>query len=225
MADDLLDNSLGEPDDSLGSDSAEVSLKLELDIESLDNDQLFAVSRELAHAVFVRSIPIARKLAARYCKKYGWVNPDDLAQTMILEVPRFMYSYNPNNASGTSWSKYLFHKLYFLAKDLLRKEDPLGVKWPQKKVYPKWHRLADEALEGFEVVDARREAEELEVDQLGEDIQRWREYFAGLPKLPKAKKVKVSKAKRKRGSGKGSQAGLWSWRVEREKPKQLALWG
>lgn len=197
----------------------------DLDFGELDDDEMFEHSRRAAVEVFTRAVPIARKLAVRYCRKYDWVNPEDLAQNMILEVPRFMYSYDPCNASGTSWSKYLFHKFYFLAKDLLRKEDPLGVKWPQKKVYPKWHRLADEALEGFEVVDARREAEEQESDELKEDMQRWRDYFAELPKLvTKAKKAKVGR-KRKANRGGSFGNGLWSWRVERSKPKQLALWG
>jgi DNA-directed RNA polymerase specialized sigma24 family protein len=196
------------------------------EFEQLDADQMFAVSHMASREVFNRALPIARLLANRYCKKYDWVSSEDLAQSMVLEIPRFMFAYDPANASGTSWSKYLYHKLYYLAKDLLRKEDPLGVKWPQKKVYPKWHRLMDDALEGFEVIDIREliELGEREaVDELIDEIKAWREYFAALPKLEKAKPEKRKSPKSK--SRKKMAGGLWSWKQERERPKQLGLWG
>ena len=206
----------------------------------LDDDAMFAVSHAAAQEVYTRAQPIARKLAARACKKYDWVNVDDLTQNLMLEIPRFMFAYDPHSPSKTSWSKYLFHKLYFYVKDLLRKEDPLGVKWPQKKVYPKWHRLADEALDGFEVVDLSVLADDdAEPDLLMDEIKAWREYFSQLPKLPKEKQGKKSASKsaaglikKRKRANRGGSHGLWSWwqqreraRLEREKPKQLALWG
>ncbi len=115
--------------------------------------------------VFEKLLPVAERIARTYCDKYNWVDAEDLAQEMLLVVPGIIRRYDPSNSAGNSFSKYAYHRLYFEAKDCLRQEDPLGIKWPQKKHYPEWHRLGDEGFETFEVManDADSQISETEV--------------------------------------------------------------
>ncbi len=190
--------------------------------------------------IWQRLHPIAQRIAANYCKKYTWIDPEDLAQQMLLIVPEIIKRYDFDNTAGNSFSKYAYHRLYFEAKDCLREEDPLGIKWPQKKKYPEWHRLGDEGFSNFEVV-----AHESEVDERDEQDVEWIEYRdsarASLLKL-KAEQITVlnkpsresfdkaaakfpsktscksiSKAERRRSIG------LKYWMECRKSPKQMEL--
>jgi len=121
---------------------------------------------------------IARRIARKTVKKYHWLSADDLQQDLLVRLQKWVTQYNPHHASDTTWSKYLYHKMSFYVLDILRKEDPLGIKWPQRKHYPEWSRLGDmdqtvlEAMEDesdfqdFDSPDRVFLREKLAVDQL-----------------------------------------------------------
>lgn len=192
--------------------------------------------------IWKRLLPVAQRIAANYVKKYTWIDPEDLSQKMLLIVPEIVRQYQIGNAAGNSFSKYAYHRLYYEAKDCLREEDPLGIKWPQKKKYPEWHRLGDEGFSNFEIqargdVDSTDGQDELDVE--------WTEYLdaarASLKKI-QAKQVKViSKPSREsldraaakfpssrivRTVGKSERKrsrGLKHWMECRKSPKQMEL--
>jgi hypothetical protein len=116
--------------------------------------------------VWEASVPVARRVASLYTKKYEWIDLDDLSSDLLLSVPRFVESFSLNHSSGTGWLKYCYHRFHFLCKDILRREDPLGIKWPQKKAYPSWHRLGDESLQGY---DAPGKCEQVSIDEQIDD--------------------------------------------------------
>lgn len=105
--------------------------------------------------VWEAAVPVAQKIAQRYCAQYFWVDDHDLSADMLLALPRFISTYDQKNSSKTDWSKYLFFKLNFYAKDCLRREDPVGLRWPQKRAHPEFHRLGDFSLVGFDAPDTR----------------------------------------------------------------------
>jgi len=201
----------------------------------LSVEHMFTVARLANCAVYERAGPIAEKIAKRYAKKYDWISVEDLTQNMLFDIPAIMYAYRADNAAKNPWGKYLYYKLYFLAKDYLRKEDPVGIKWPQKKAYPRWHRLGDESLDGFEVMDWRTwifDEDKNELNQLLDDIAAWREYFSQLPQAqfsqqPADKKrgVKHWDVKRSRVKFRRNRDTLTvlAWYLARKQPKQLAL--
>jgi hypothetical protein len=195
-----------------------------MDFSNLTPDEVFAIARQANVEVYTRALPIAQSIAARYAKKYDWISAEDLTQNLMYEIPSIMYAYRDDDASGNPWSKYLFYKLYFKGKDYLRKEDPVGIKWPQKKAYPKWHRLGDEALDGFEVIDYRG-ADDHQVDpELLTNIVAWREFFASIPARPiDSKKRLYWDGKRNRVKFKRCKLTVIEWYEARKLPKQLAL--
>jgi DNA-directed RNA polymerase specialized sigma24 family protein len=192
------------------------------DFSSLGTDELFALARASNVAVYERALPLAEKVARAYCKRYKWICPDDLTQDLMYEIPRIMYRYREDNAAGNSWSKYLYHRLHFLAKDVLRKEDPLGISFPQKREYPSWHRLGDESLDGFDPIDIRETIEDVEV-VLKDEIHLWRDYFDSLPPMRKSKRDRLWDDKLRRVKFRRHQSGLAKWLKKRRTPKQLSL--
>lgn len=140
------------------------------EFSKLGDDELFLLARRANQEVFKRALPIVRRIAAKYCHEYTWLNVEDLAHAMMQEVPRIAFTYREHNQWGNGWGKYLYHRLYYVAKDCLRKEDPLGIGWPQKKQYPQWHRLGDESLAGFEAIDEAKELDSIPVDTFREDL-------------------------------------------------------
>ena len=196
-----------------------------MDFSKLTPDEVFAIARQANVEVYTRALPIAQNIAGRYAKKYDWISAEDLVQNLMFEIPTIMYAYRDDDASGNPWSKYLFYKLYFKAKDYLRKEDPVGIKWPQKKQYPKWHRLGDESLDGFEVVDYRgRDDEHLVDGELLASIAAWREFFQALPALREEPKRKLYwDAKRNRVKFRRSKQTIAEWYESRKLPRQLAF--
>lgn len=129
---------------------------------------------EVRNEAFEHAYGVAQKVAQKYCRKYAWEDPEDLAQSLMLRFDRIFERYDADNAAQNSWCKYLYWRFSFEAKDYFRRLDPLGVKWPQKKEYPQWHRLQDEGLDKFVIPDHRTD---LYLDpperELLEDWQQW----------------------------------------------------
>lgn len=185
------------------------------ELEDADPDELIwlmCTGEEAKEAVYLKATEVARQIALKYCRRYYWIDPDDLSQELILSLPKFIDAYRVGHRSGTPWGKYLYHKLNFKAKDILRLEDPLGIGWPQKQHYPSWSRLGDEALEGFDAPDARPEPVLEEPDEFQADLEALRGLLGEKPSPLK---------KRRTRKPKGTQ-NLLAWREER-KNRQLNL--
>ena len=120
--------------------------------------------------IWISAWETARRVALSYCKKYEWLDADDLRGELLLGLPRFIKRYDASDPSKTDWPKYLFFKMNFYAKDVLRREDPLGISWPQKREYPSWNRLGDASLAGFDAIDSSESEIDIidgsEVDQV-----------------------------------------------------------
>lgn len=101
--------------------------------------------------LWTRAIPVAKLRAEATVGRYQWLDPEDLQNDLLAFLPQFLQRYNPDNEAGNHWQKYLYFAIYWGVKDILRGEAPLGIGYPQKKHYPEWHRLGDEAFDGFEV--------------------------------------------------------------------------
>lgn len=84
-------------------------------------------------------------------------------QSLMAEVPKIRARYDPS--FGKCWQKYFFFRAQGAVRDILRREDPLGIKYPQKKMYPEWHRLSDESLSGYDTPDHRHQESDLDADQ------------------------------------------------------------
>ena len=96
---------------------------------------------EALSLLWVAAIPRIRKMARRFTARYPWVDTGDLAQSVLLQFPKIVRRYKWKKARG--WERYLSCTIFRATQDELRKEDPLGVKIPQKKRYPAWRRLSD----------------------------------------------------------------------------------
>lgn len=116
-----------------------------MDASQSDIDNAIVQLRELQELITAHAIGLAERIAKKTVRKYPWIDPDDLRQELIIPLPRWVERYNPADKSRTSWSKYLYHKLNFYVKDVLRREDPVGIKWPQREQYPTWFRLGDQS--------------------------------------------------------------------------------
>jgi hypothetical protein len=116
-----------------------------MDATQADIDNAIVQLRDLQELITAHAIGLADRIAKKTVRKYPWIDPDDLRQELIIPLPRWIEKYNPDDKSKTSWSKYLYHKLNFYVKDVLRKEDPVGIKWPQREQYPTWFRLGDQS--------------------------------------------------------------------------------
>jgi len=127
--------------------------------------------------LYTRITPVARRIAGNYCRRYTWLDPDDILQDLFADkLLQIIGRYRPGKK--TDWEKYAYHRLTFAVKDILRCEDPLGIGFPQKKQYPEWHRLGDEAFDGFEVVGRKDlNGDDLDMLKLYESIDEWREAF------------------------------------------------
>lgn len=81
------------------------------------------------------------RIAGLFVRRYSWISHEDLCQEALIVFPKILARYNP--AKGTSWDKYLYFSVYRACQDALRREDPLGVRIPQKSRYPSWRRLSE----------------------------------------------------------------------------------
>lgn len=183
-----------------------------------------------------RITPVAKRIAGNYCIRYTWLDPEDILQDLFADkLLQIIGRYRPGRA--TDWEKYAYHRITFAVKDILRCEDPLGIGFPQKKQYPEWHRLGDEAFDGFEVVGRKElDSDELDMLKLHESIGQWRESFAACRSVSKGKiKAWVSGETHAAGwcglfMGQFEyrrkllkRVSLREWIKVREKPKQLVL--
>ena len=102
------------------------------------------ISQQASVELLNRKEEVMRRLVRNCVKRYSFVDPDDLYQSLVLSFFRIIQAYRPGkNKNG--WDKYCYHKLVFAIKDILRQRDDLGIKWPQKKHYPKWFHLYDKS--------------------------------------------------------------------------------
>jgi len=137
--------------------------------------------------LLTRITPVAKRIATNYCRRYTWLDAEDILQDLFAEkLMPIVHRYRPGRA--TDWEKYAYHRITYAVKDILRCEDPLGISYPQKKAYPEWHRLGDEAFDGFEITGRRNlDADELDLLKLYESISNWRESFAQCKSVADAK--------------------------------------
>lgn len=165
-------------------------------------DAAFVQLRELQELITAHAIQLADRIASKAVRKYSWLCADDLRQELVIPLPRWIARFNPKDKSGTTWSKYLYHKMNFYLKDVLRREDPVGIKWPQREQYPTWFRLGDQssrlsAGDGAGTDDSGGCGSDCPSDLLGktleiaveltgdEDEQIWQSSLTGLASLAK----------------------------------------
>jgi len=123
-----------------------------MDLSTLDTvnpDDLIVLLRAVHERITAHAQTVAARISRSTQRKYPWIDQDDLQQEMLMRIPKWVAAFNDSHASRNPWSKYLYHKMYYYSKDLLRKEDPLGIGWPQKpkdkQHYPAWFRLGDDS--------------------------------------------------------------------------------
>lgn len=97
--------------------------------------------REAIKLLWELSVPQVARVTHGFAARYPWINHSDLSQDVLADFPKFIQRYDPTKAH--SWNKFFYFTIYHAAQDALRKEDPLGVRIPQKKPYPAWRRLSD----------------------------------------------------------------------------------
>jgi hypothetical protein len=181
-----------------------------MDATTPDIDTAIVQLRDLQELITAHAIGLAERIAKKTVRKYPWIDPDDLRQELIIPLPRWIERYNPKDRSKTSWSKYLYHKLNFYVKDVLRREDPVGIKWPQREQYPTWFRLGDQSGRlsggGDESQAGFGQGDDCPSDLLGqklvvesdfvgdEEDQLWQRDLAGLQKLAAKNRKRKSSA-------------------------------
>jgi hypothetical protein len=101
--------------------------------------------------LWTAAIPVTERIARNGTKRYPWIDPEEVAQELQLDFQKILRRFDVCNLKGNHWKKYYYHRAVFTVKDILRREDPLGIRFPFKKQYPEWYRLGDEAFDGFEV--------------------------------------------------------------------------
>ena len=121
----------------------------ELCFTTITMDELALLSRfgsaEAERVLWSKSLPIVNRIAGHFHGKYPWVERDDIAQSVALEFPKIIRRFKPELApKGVSY--YLYFSFYRAAQDHMRREDPLGVRIPQKRKYPKYFHLSGEDL-------------------------------------------------------------------------------
>ena len=60
---------------------------------------------------------------------------EDLVSEVVTRVPQFIERYDPDR--GTPPKQFWYHTIYRAFQDALRRRDPLGISYPQRKHYPK----------------------------------------------------------------------------------------
>ncbi len=106
---------------------------------------------KFASEIFEHAAILTRQIVQKTVGKYPWISGDDLQQELLMRIDFFADRFDPTK--GNSWVKNMYFRLNFYVKDVLRKEDPVGIKWPQREHYPQWFRLGCH--------DGRQEGEDL----------------------------------------------------------------
>lgn len=95
--------------------------------------------------LWVKVIPQVERITGLFKRRYPWFDHDDLSQSVLCEFPKIVKRYNPARAQKKNivLNKFLYFAFYRATQDTLRKDDPLGVKIPQKKRYPSFVRFSE----------------------------------------------------------------------------------
>lgn len=114
-------------------------------IDDLNDEERMLLAKygddEARDYIWAHSVPLAERIAGRFASKYSWVTWEDLLQDILLEVPKIITRYNEDR--GTKPAKYLYFCFYRSAQDALRRLDPLGMRFPQRKKHPPFAYLYD----------------------------------------------------------------------------------
>lgn len=141
-------------------------------MEAIDPDDLIEQLRAVQSAICDHAITVAKRVAKNVVRKYPWLDADDMQQELMLRLAKWVDEYKPQHASSTKWSKYLYHKMTFYSKDVLRREDPLGISWPQRKHYPAWYRLGENSSRAPDKSnDESAMGSDCSVEQLGRALE------------------------------------------------------
>ncbi len=199
-------------------------------LAQVDNDQ------HAIDEIYARKTVIAVRIARNYCRRYTFVDVDDLSQSLLMGLPKIIRTYRPGKA--TDWDKYCYHRLFYSAKDVLRQRDDLGIMWPQKKAYPEFHRLGDKSLENYEPQDHRDlDPDAIDLERLYEHVEAWRAAFEVATKPQPKKRTKPEQNEslpvawvngKYFGQAQISRKPKTSidiarWKVIRAKPKQMVM--
>ena len=120
-----------------------------IDFDTLGEDETALLSHfgdtEAFNILWAASIPQVERIAGLFVRRYPWISHEDLVQTVLCDFPKLVSRYDPEKARtrNITWNKYLYFAFYRAAQDALRREDPLGVKIPQKARYPSWRRFSE----------------------------------------------------------------------------------
>jgi hypothetical protein len=109
-----------------------------LDLETIRDDDLALLARygdkEAMSIMWVRLIPHCQRIGYKILKKYKHIESQDVVQTVLSDLPKLIGRFTPGKAAAKT---YFCISIYRAFQDTLRKHDPLGIKYPQKrKDYP-----------------------------------------------------------------------------------------
>lgn len=81
------------------------------------------------------TLPTIDRIAGYFHAKYPWIEREEIAQSLSLEVPKIVQRFDPMRARQ-GVKRYFYFAFYRAAQDFFRREDPLGVRIPHKRRYP-----------------------------------------------------------------------------------------
>jgi DNA-directed RNA polymerase specialized sigma subunit len=124
----------------------------------IDNSRIVLAKkcRETFDELWVDTCPCIARISKSIAYKYPHIDVDDLISDVTLHFPVLFRRFDPTRIE---WERYISVAVYRCAQDMLRKHDPLGIKYPQNKQYPAWTYL-DEAIvldDTFKNMDAQYE--------------------------------------------------------------------
>ena len=198
-------------------------------------DERLSLCKEMYLIAYEEAYSVAKAVAKKFCAKYYWEDPDDVANSLMGRFPRIFQLFNPQNSAGNPWSKYLYFRFYGEAQDYFRRCDPAGIGWPQKSQYPQWHRLGDEGFDDGKHVQSGYDQETASdgdsirtLFDLVKELKELRTFLracvaeAGMKKTPRKLKLgKIWDVERGRVKFQGNS---WSdFVAERNRYKQLEL--
>ena len=119
--------------------------KGKISFERLPEDDLILLAkygdREAMGVLWEACIPQVRRIVAKFANRYEWVDRDDLEQEVLCKVPHIVSKFDETRKTGVN--KYFYFCFYRAAQDALRRLDPLGMKFPQRKVHPPFLMLSE----------------------------------------------------------------------------------
>jgi DNA-directed RNA polymerase specialized sigma subunit len=115
-----------------------------LRFETASDDEIALLSKygdsEALSILWQSVLPTINRIAGYFHAKYPWIEQEDIAQSIALEVPKIVRRFNPARATH-GVKRYFYFAFYRAAQDTLRREDPLGVRIPRKRRYPPFAHL------------------------------------------------------------------------------------